>query len=66
MLRQHPTAALGVRCEEGIRKTLLLLLGILDLFFQVLHLVNSPGCQIAMLAHPRPTVSLERFTFLPI
>ena len=37
---QHPTAALGMGCEDGVRKTLLLTSGILDLFLQGFYLEN--------------------------
>lgn len=44
MFRQHLVAALGMGCDDGIRKILLLILGILDLFLQVFYLENSPVC----------------------
>lgn len=44
MLRQHPIAALGMGCDDGVRQTLLLILRILDLFLQVFYLENPPVC----------------------
>lgn len=70
MLRQHPIAVLGVRCDDGVRQTLLLILGIP--FLTSFLLGKTPlsvlgvGGQIAMSVHPALAVSLERCIFPPI